>query len=93
MKPKIVQLYETSTGTPVKTLAEWKKCELLHLLQPNPDNDEIVDLHRAIDQLVESHDEIIAILSVPEKIGRPPGSKNRKPSVKQTPKPTVVEAA
>ncbi len=73
MKPKTTQYYETSDGTPVKTLAEWKQAEVLRVI-----NDAGIDDPEVVKTIIQKSDRLIEILSIKEK-GRPNGAKDRKP--------------
>lgn len=82
-KPKITPYYETTDGSAVKTLQEWKQKEIFHRLKSWRDGalDLSTDMFiRLVSLIVEDSADIVEILSIKEK-GRPVGAKNRKPRV------------
>lgn len=87
MKPKIVPFYETSSGTPVKTLAEWKSAELTTIFSFL--NAEAVFPQAVVGVLIDKASDVIAILSAKE-LGRPLNRKDGAPRVR---KPKVVPTA
>ncbi len=79
MKPKQVTVFETSSGTTVKTLDEWKMEELNALVgKLNPDAS-------FASSIIEHADAIAEILAVKPK-GRPLNRKDSKPRAKSAAK-------
>jgi len=93
MKPKITPYYETTSGTAVKTLSEWKQAEMvIYLTQFDPmaGADRLI-VEQFADQLIANPEPLVSILSVREPKGRPAGAKDRPPrksrKAAQTPTP------
>lgn len=75
--PKIVKLFETTSGETVKTLEEWKESELKSLFSGET-------VQSMVKAAIKHTDTLIEILSVKDK-GRPLNRKDSKPR-----KPRVV---
>ena len=75
MKIKTTQYYETSAGTPVKTIAEWRLAEVQHLF---PSLSETI----TPTLIIENADALVEILSHKEKAGRPAGARDKAPRKK-----------
>ena len=74
MKIKTTQYYETSAGTPVKTIAEWRLAEVQHLF---PSLSETI----TPTLIIENADALVEILSHKDK-GRPAGARDKAPRKK-----------
>ena len=90
MKPKKVELFETSGGATVKTVREWKESEISFLLGGLSEPMTTADVR---DRILGHAEDLIAILQVRDtSAGRPKGAKDRQPRKPKQPAATTTES-
>lgn len=96
MKPKQLLFYETSDGTPVKTLDDWKRAELCSTLNGWMNEQKFTlpaeSINAIVSSMIMDGGVLSLILSATER-GRPNGAKDKKPRVKKMAPPTIVPPA